>query len=191
VDFLNAAEHCTVPSIQPTGRIPRRHGRKARSIATCCSKRRSGVGKVIQALVYLNGKYPQRKGIRAGAGPFPSSLPAHDPLPTLRARHEPIGSGVTEAACKTHVGQGRKRSRMPGDMPVAKPSWPCVHCHKASVFITAGPCSRPPTGRRSVSGKRHGFPTATGRLNHQLGSYTPPMSSGDKDFCFAHSTAWQ
>jgi hypothetical protein len=113
VDFLNAAEHCTVPSIQPTGRIPRRHGRKARSIATCCSKRRSGVGKVIQALVYLNGKYPQRKGIRAGAGPFPSSLPAHDPLPTLRARHEPIGSGVTEAACKTHVGQGRKRSRMP------------------------------------------------------------------------------
>ena len=70
-----------------------------------------GVAKVIRALAYLRGRHPRSKKIPAELRYFRRNRDRMDYARTA-ARSLPIGSGVTEAACKTLVTQRMKRSGM-------------------------------------------------------------------------------
>ncbi len=71
----------------------------------------NGVEKVIRALDYLNKKHPRRKQLAKELNYFRNNRHRMQ-YATARADNLPIGSGVTEAACKTLVTQRLKCSGM-------------------------------------------------------------------------------
>ena len=70
-----------------------------------------GVDKVIGALCRLRARYPRREVLHKAVAYFREHR-HRMPDARLRAQHLPIGSGGVEAACKTLVSQGLKRSAM-------------------------------------------------------------------------------
>jgi len=71
----------------------------------------NGVEKVIRALDYLKKKHPRRAKLVTELNYFRNNRHRMQ-YATARANHLPIGSGVTEAACKTLVTQRLKCSGM-------------------------------------------------------------------------------
>ncbi len=72
---------------------------------------RRGGEKIIRALVHLRDRHPRNEEDRDRAELLPQQ-PAPDALRQAGGAGLPIGSGVTEAACKTLATQRMKRSGM-------------------------------------------------------------------------------
>lgn len=70
-----------------------------------------GVGKVIRSLAYLEAKHPQKKVIQTELAYF-RKYQKRMRYAEMKAEGLPIGTGVTEAACKTLVTQRLKQSGM-------------------------------------------------------------------------------
>jgi len=111
VDFYHAAEHLHAALAAAYGETSlkgRSQFEKLRHVLRYESK---GVDKVIRALLYLRSRHPRSKKIAAELKYFRRNRRRMRYAGWAR-RKLPIGSGVTEAACKTLVTQRMKRSGM-------------------------------------------------------------------------------
>ena len=108
VDFYHAAGHLDTALAAAYGDT---HPKSSRNSDTCFLKGYKGVEKVIRSLVHLRDTYPRRKKIARELKYFRRNR--HRMRYTaLKEQGLPIGSGVTEAACKTLATQRMKRSGM-------------------------------------------------------------------------------
>ncbi len=110
VDFYHASDHLSDAFEAAYGK-----GSKAKAqhkkYRTILRDEDNGVEKVIRALDYLNKKHPRRKQLAKELNYFRNNRHRMQ-YATARADNLPIGSGVTEAACKTLVTQRLKCSGM-------------------------------------------------------------------------------
>ena len=83
----------------------------SRNCDTCFLEDDKGVEKVIRSLVHLRDTYPRRKKIARELKFFRRNRHRMR-YAVLKKQRLPIGSGVTEAACKTLATQRLKRSGM-------------------------------------------------------------------------------
>ena len=74
-----------------------------------------GVAKVIRNLSYLHKKFPRRKALLTELNYFKNNRHRMK-YAQMAAKNYPIGSGVTEASCKTLVTQRLKCSGMRWDL---------------------------------------------------------------------------
>jgi hypothetical protein len=111
LDFYHATEHLNAALVAAYGETnPKRRSQYDKLRAVLLEDRR-GAEKVIRSLVYLRNRFPRRKKIAQELGFFRRNR--HKMYyANFRALNLPIGSGVTEASCKTLVTQRMKRSGM-------------------------------------------------------------------------------
>jgi hypothetical protein len=115
LDFYHASEHlnkaieAAYGKNNPTGKS---HYEKYRSILKHDD---IGAERVIRTLKYLHKKHPKRKQILTELNYFKNNL-ARMKYAELAKNNLPIGSGVTEASCKTLVTQRMKCSGMRWDI---------------------------------------------------------------------------
>ena len=111
VDFFHAAEHLNgaLASIYGDGTVEAR--RRFNDLRHVLLEEEGGVGKVIRSLAYLEAKHPQKKVIKTELAYF-RKYQKRMRYAEMKAEGLPIGTGVTEAACKTLVTQRLKQSGM-------------------------------------------------------------------------------
>ncbi|MBK6515594.1 MAG: hypothetical protein IPG04_16165 [Polyangiaceae bacterium] len=109
-----------------------------------------GVTKVIRALTYLRNKHPGKTDVAKELAYFRKRRDRMR-YAELREQGLPIGTGVTEAACKTLVTQRMKQSGMrwgkEGGQAILNLRAGC----RANASIMPGRCSLQRTERRSRS----------------------------------------
>lgn len=111
VDFFHATEHlnAALAAAYGDGTVEAR-GRFV-YLRHVLLEQPGGVDKVIRALVHLRDKHPRSKRIAAELGYFRKRR-RRMRYAEMKAQGLPIGTGVTEAACKTLVAQRLKQSGM-------------------------------------------------------------------------------
>lgn len=111
VDFWHATEHLHDALAAAYGETSVTCRSKFEHFRSILRHDDNGVAKVVRALVHLRGRNPRTKKIAEVLGYFRKHRHKMD-YATLAAKGLPIGSGVTEAACKTLATQRLKRSGM-------------------------------------------------------------------------------
>lgn len=111
VDFFHAAEHLNAALAAAYGVATRETRRRFADLRHVLLEDPDGVGTVIRALTYLRNKHPDKKEIATELGYFRKRRNLMR-YAEMRERGLPIGTGVTEAACKTLVTQRLKQSGM-------------------------------------------------------------------------------
>lgn len=111
VDFFHAAEHLSdaLASVYGDGTVEAR--RRFNDLRHVLLEEEGGVGKVIRSLAYLEAKHPQKKVIQTELAYF-RKYQKRMRYAEMKDEGLPIGTGVTEAACKTLVTQRLKQSGM-------------------------------------------------------------------------------
>ncbi|HEX7680004.1 MAG TPA: hypothetical protein VF713_17880 [Thermoanaerobaculia bacterium] len=111
VDFFHAAEHLSdaLAAAYGDGSIEAR--RRFADLRHVLLEEEGGVGTVIRSLIYLRDKHPRSKRIATELAYFRKRRQRMR-YAEMRAQGLPIGTGVTEAACKTLVTQRLKQSGM-------------------------------------------------------------------------------
>lgn len=111
VDFFHAAEHLNdaIAAAYGVGTVETR--RRFADLRHVLLEDPEGVTKVIRALTYLRNKFPGKKDVARELGYFRKRRGLMR-YAELREQGLPIGTGVTEAACKTLVTQRMKQSGM-------------------------------------------------------------------------------
>ena len=107
VDFFHAAEHLHAAFVAAYGE----GSRKCQVQFEKLRHETRGAAKVIRALIHRRETHPRSQKIGTELGYFRHNRKRMKYAACAR-RHLPIGSGVTEAACKTLVTQRMKRSGM-------------------------------------------------------------------------------
>ena len=116
LDFYHASEHLNKAIEWAYGKdtsAGKSHYKKYRSLL---KHDEIGVSKVIRTLNYLHKKHPKRKQIKIELNYFRNNRQRMN-YAKATAEKLPIGSGVTEASCKTLVTQRLKCSGMRWDIP--------------------------------------------------------------------------
>ncbi len=111
VDFYHASDHLSDAFDAAHGKGNSKAKAQHKKYRTILRDEGNGVEKVIRALDYLNKKHPRRKQLAKELNYFRNNRHRMQ-YATARADNLPIGSGVTEAACKTLVTQRLKCSGM-------------------------------------------------------------------------------
>lgn len=111
VDFFHAAEHLNTALAAAYGVGTVETRRRFADLRLVLLEDPDGAAKVIRALTYLRDKLPAKKEIATELGYFRKRR-ALMRYADMRERGLPIGTGVTEAACKTLVTQRLKQSGM-------------------------------------------------------------------------------
>ena len=111
VDFYHAAEHLHVACAAAYGETSSKCQVQFEKLRHVLRYETRGVAKVIRALVYLRDCHPKSRKLVTELKFFRRNRRRMRYAGWAR-RHFPIGSGVTEAACKTLVTQRLKRSGM-------------------------------------------------------------------------------
>lgn len=111
VDFFHASEHLSDALQVAYGKDSPKAKAQHKKYRTILRDEDNGVEKVIRSLAYLKKKHPRREKLATQLNYFRNNRHRMH-YPTARAKHLPIGSGVTEAACKTLVTQRLKCSGM-------------------------------------------------------------------------------
>jgi len=111
VDFFHAAEHLSdaLAAAYGDGSIVAR--RRFAELRHVLLEEEGGVEVVIRALVYLRDKHPRSERIATELGYFRKRR-RRMRYAEMKAQYLPIGTGLTEAACKTLVTQRLKQSGM-------------------------------------------------------------------------------
>jgi len=110
-DFFHACEHLSDALEAAYGKHSTKTKAQHKKYRTILRDEEGGVEKVIRALDYLKKKHPRRATLATELNYFRNNRHRMQ-YATARANHLPIGSGVTEAACKTLVTQRLKCSGM-------------------------------------------------------------------------------
>jgi hypothetical protein len=111
IDFFHASDHLSDALEAAYGKGSTKATAQHKKYRTILRDEEGGVEKVIRALDYLKKKYPRRTKLATELNYFRNNRHRMQ-YATARANHLPIGSGVTEAACKTLVTQRLKCSGM-------------------------------------------------------------------------------
>ncbi len=111
VDFFHAAEHLSdaLAAAYGDGTVEAR--RRFAELRHVLLEEEDGVGKVIRSLVYLRDRHPRRERLVTELAYFRKRR-GRMRYAEMKAQGLPIGTGVTEAACKTLVAQRLKQSGM-------------------------------------------------------------------------------
>src|SRR5664279_963604 len=111
VEFFHAAEHLSdaLAAAYGDGSIVAR--RRFAELRHVLLEEEGGVEVVIRALVYLRDKHPRSERIATELGYFRKRR-RRMRYAEMKAQYLPIGTGLTEAACKTLVTQRLKQSGM-------------------------------------------------------------------------------
>ena len=111
IDFFHASDHLSDAMEAAYGKGSTKAKAQHKKYRTILRDEEGGVEKVIRALDYLKKKHPRRVKLATELNYFRNNRHRMQ-YATARANHLPIGSGVTEAACKTLVTQRLKCSGM-------------------------------------------------------------------------------
>ena len=111
IDFFHASEHLSDALEAAYGKGSTQATAQHKKYRTILRDEEGGVEKVIRALDYLKKKHPRRAKLATELKYFRNNRHRMQ-YATARTKHLPIGSGVTEAACKTLVTQRLKCSGM-------------------------------------------------------------------------------
>jgi hypothetical protein len=111
IDFFHASNHLSDALEAAYGKGSTKAKAQHKKYRTTLRDEEGGVEKVIRALDYLKKKHPRRAKLATELNYFRNNRHRMQ-YATARAHHLPIGSGVTEAACKTLVTQRLKCSGM-------------------------------------------------------------------------------
>jgi hypothetical protein len=111
IDFFHASDHLSDALEAAYGKGSTKATAQHKKYRTILRDEEGGVEKVIRALDYLKKKYPRRTKLATELNYFRNNRHRMQ-YATARANHLPIGSGVTEAACKTLVTQRLQCSGM-------------------------------------------------------------------------------
>ena len=111
IDFFHASDHLNDALEAAYGKGSTKAKAQHKKYRTLLRDEEGGVEKVIRALDYLKKKHPRRLKLATELNYFRNNRHRMQ-YATARAKHLPIGSGVTEAACKTLVTQRLKCSGM-------------------------------------------------------------------------------
>ena len=111
VDFFHAAEHLHAALVAAYGEGSRKCQVQFEKLRHVLRHETRGAAKVIRALIHRRETHPRSQKIGTELGYFRHNRKRMKYAACAR-RHLPIGSGVTEAACKTLVTQRMKRSGM-------------------------------------------------------------------------------
>ena len=111
IDFFHAADHLNDALEAAYGKGSTKAKGQHKKYRIILRDEDNGVEKVIRALDYLKKKHPRRVKLATELNYFRNNRHRMQ-YATARANHLPIGSGVTEAACKTLVTQRLKCSGM-------------------------------------------------------------------------------
>ena len=111
IDFFHAAEHLSEAFEAAYGKGSPKTKAQHQKYRTRLRDEDRGVEKVIRALTYLHNKHPRRTKLATQLNYFRNNRHRMH-YAAAGANHLPIGSGVTEAACKTLVTQRLKCSGM-------------------------------------------------------------------------------
>lgn len=111
VDFFHAAEHlnAAVAAAYGDGTVEAR--RRFADLRHVLLEQEAGVGTVIRSLIHLRDKHPRSTRIATELAYFRKRR-RRMRYAEMKAQGLPIGTGVTEAACKTLVTQRLKQSGM-------------------------------------------------------------------------------
>lgn len=116
LDFYHASEHLATAVNAAYGKGSSKSRAQHKKYRTLLKEEVDGVEKVIRAISYLQKKHPRREKLATELAYFRSNR--HRMRYTeAREEHLPIGSGVTEAACKTLVSQRLKGAGMRWKIP--------------------------------------------------------------------------
>ena len=116
LDFFHACEHLSDALEAAYGKGSTKAKAQHKKYRTILRDEEGGVEKVIRALDYLKRKHPRRATLATQLNYFRNNRHRMQ-YATARANYWPIGSGVTEAACKTLVTQRLKCSGMRWETP--------------------------------------------------------------------------
>jgi hypothetical protein len=116
LDFFHASDHLNDALEAAYGKGSTKAKAQHKKYRTILRDEEGGVEKVIRALDYLKKKHPRRAKLATELNYFRNNRHRMQ-YATARANHLPIGSGVTEAACKTLVTQRLKCSGMRWETP--------------------------------------------------------------------------
>jgi hypothetical protein len=111
IDFFHASDHLSDALEAAYGKGTTKAKAQHKKYRTILRDEQGGVEKVIRALDYLRKKHPRRVKLATELNYFRNNRHRMQ-YAAARANHLPIGSGVTEAACKTLVTQRLKCSGM-------------------------------------------------------------------------------
>jgi hypothetical protein len=111
VDFYHAAGHIDTALAAAYGDTHPKRRSQFKKLRHVLLEEDSGVDKVIRSLAHLRDKYPRKKKITRELKFFRRNRHRMR-YAELQSKCLPIGSGVTEAACKTLATQRMKRSGM-------------------------------------------------------------------------------
>ncbi len=111
IDFFHASDHLSDALEAAYGKGSTKAKAQHKKYRTILRDEEGGVEKVIRALDYLKKKHARRAKLATELNYFRNNRHRMQ-YATARAKHLPIGSGVTEAACKTLVTQRLKCSGM-------------------------------------------------------------------------------
>lgn len=111
VDFYHAVEHLRVALIEAYGETSSKGLAQFEKLRHLLLEDQFGVDKVIRSLRHVRDSHPNRKRIQTELAYFRRNRDRMR-YADIKAANLPIGSGVTEAACKTLVTQRLKRSGM-------------------------------------------------------------------------------
>jgi hypothetical protein len=111
IDFFHASDHLSDALQVAYGKGSTKAKAQHKKYRTILRDEQGGVDKVIRALDYLHKKHPRREKLATELKYFRNNRHRMQ-YAAARANHLPIGSGVTEAACKTLVTQRLKCSGM-------------------------------------------------------------------------------
>jgi len=111
IDFFHASDHLSDALKAAYGKGSTKAKAQHKKYRTILRDEEGGVEKVIRALDYLKKKHPRRAKLATELNYFRNNRHRMQ-YAAARANHLPIGSGVTEAACKTLVTQRLKCSGM-------------------------------------------------------------------------------
>ncbi len=111
LDFFHAADHLSDAFAEAYGKDGSKAKAQFKKYKTILRDEVNGVEKIIRALDYLQKKHPKREKLATELEYFRNNRHRMQ-YATARAGNLPIGSGVTEAACKTMVTQRLKCSGM-------------------------------------------------------------------------------
>jgi len=116
IDFFHASDHLSDALEAAYGKGSTKAKAQHKKYRTILRDEEGGVEKVIRALDYLKKKHPRRAKLVTELNYFRNNRHRMH-YATARAKHLPIGSGVTEAACKTLATQRLKCSGMRWEIP--------------------------------------------------------------------------
>jgi hypothetical protein len=111
IDFFHASDHLSDALQIAYGKGSTKAKAQHKKYRAILRDEPGGVETVIRTLDYLKKKHPRREKLATELSYFRSNRHRMQ-YATARANHLPIGSGVTEAACKTLVTQRLKCSGM-------------------------------------------------------------------------------